>query len=104
MTARYRLTPRAREGFHRIAAYVDENFGSIASARVVDDLARAFQLLATNPGIGHLREDLTADEEVRFWAVGPTLIAYRERPKCLEVLFVERGEIDWEKLLHKQLE
>jgi len=103
VTLAYRLTPRAAEGFRRIVYYVDEHFGAAVAERVVDELARAFEKLAANPGIGHRREDLTRDEEVRFCTVGPTLIAYRERTKWIEVLFVERGELDWENLLRKHL-
>ena len=104
MTASYRLTPRAAEGFLRIALYVDEHFGSEIAERVVDDIEHAFEQLARRPGIGHRREDVTSEDEVRFWAVGPTLIAYRLRPEWLEVLFVERGELDWEALLRKYLD
>lgn len=59
MTARYRLTPRAREGFLRIALHVDETFGPVVAMRVVDDLERAFELLAQNPRAGHRRKDLS---------------------------------------------
>jgi antitoxin ParD1/3/4/toxin ParE1/3/4 len=104
VTAAYRLTPRAAEGFRRIAYYVDAHFGSVAAERVIDELERAFEQIAANPDIGHHREDLTADEDVRFWSAGPTLIAYRARPMGLEVLFVERGELDWENLLREHLE
>jgi hypothetical protein len=41
------------------------------------DIERAFELLAALPDPGHRREDLTQDDEIRFWTVGPTLIAYR---------------------------
>jgi hypothetical protein len=41
---------------------------------------------------------------VRFWAVGPTLIAYRVRRDEVQVLFIERGETDWEGILRKRLE
>jgi plasmid stabilization system protein ParE len=95
VTAAYRLTPRAAEGFRHITHYVDEHFGSVVAEPVVDELER-FEQLAANPGLGHRREDLTADETVRFWPAGPTLIAYRERPSGLEVLFVERAERDWD--------
>lgn len=104
MTDAYRLTPRAREGFHRIVFYVEENFGLEVADRVVADLEKAFELLAANPDVGHHREDLTRDEYVLFWSVGPTLIAYRVKPEWLEVLFVERGELDWEALLGKHLQ
>jgi plasmid stabilization system protein ParE len=104
VTAHYRLTPKAAEGFRRIVHYVDEQFGTQVAERVVDELERAFEQLAANPAMGHCREDLTKEEDVRFWSVGPTLIAYRERPGCLEVLFAERGELDWENLLRTHIE
>ena len=104
MTAAYRLTPRAREGFRRVIFYVEEHFGIEVADRVVTDLEKAFELLARNPEVGHHREDLTRAERVLFWSVGPTLIAYRSRPEWIEVLFVERGELDWERMLTKHLE
>ena len=104
MTPAYRLTPKATEGVRRIASYIDEHFTSEVAERVLDELERAFEQLAATPGIGHSREDLTADPEVRFWSVGPTLVAYRERPDSIEVLFVERGDLDWENLLRRHLE
>jgi plasmid stabilization system protein ParE len=104
VTSRYRLTPRAREGFHRIAFYVEENFGSTVAERVVNDLAHAFELLAKSPDVGHRREDLTRDDRVLFWSVGPTLIAYRSSPQGVEIIFVERGELDWERMLTEHLE
>jgi hypothetical protein len=67
-------------------------------------LERAFELPAAKPDVGHHREDLTPDEHVLFWSVGPTLIAYRAKPEWLEVLFVERGGLDWEALLRKHLQ
>ena len=104
MTAAYRLTPQAREGFLRIVRYVEERFGLEVADRIVTDLENAFELLAANPHVGHHREDLTRDVRVLFWSVGPTLIAYRLGRQSVEVLFIERGEIDWERLLTDRLE
>ena len=104
MTAAYRLTPRAREGLHHIAFYVEEHFGVEVADRVVGDLEKAFEQLAANPSIGHRREDLTHDERVLFWSVGPTLMAYRSNPEWVEILFVERGELDWERMISEDLE
>ena len=69
--------------------------------RVVDDLERAFQHLAEHPEMGHRREELTHDEHVLFWAVGPTVIAYRPHRSGVVVLFLERGERDWEPMLEE---
>jgi plasmid stabilization system protein ParE len=104
VTARYRLTPRAREGFHRVAFYVEENFGNAVADRVISNLVRAFELLAKNPGAGHQRHDLTRDQQVLFWPVGPTLIAYRPAPEGVEILFIERGEVDWERIMRESVE
>lgn len=104
MTVPYRLTPKAMDGFLRIASYVDERFGIEVAERVITDLERAFDQLAKSPGIGHRRTDLTRDERILFWPVGPTLVAYRSSPECLEILFVERGDLDWERMLTDRLE
>lgn len=56
---------------------------------MLDELQAAFEMLAESPGIGHRREDLTTDAHVRFWPVGPCLIAYRRASDVIEVLLVE---------------
>lgn len=104
MTAAYRLTPKARQGFQRIVLYVEEQFGHDVADRVVTELEQAFTRLAAHPDVGHRRPSLTRDERVRFWSVGPTLIGYRATPQWIEILLVERGELDWERLLSEHLE
>ena len=82
----YRLTPSARDGLRR----------------VFDQLVTAFEVISESPGIGHRREDLTPDDRVRFWSVGPSLIAYRVGPGGgVEILFIERGERDWGQIIEK---
>ncbi len=71
--------------------------------RVLNKIEAAFQMLAENPGIGHSRDDLTTDEQIRFWTVGPSLIAYRQKKGIVEILMVERGERDWEHLFKTRL-
>jgi len=95
----YRPTPRAREGFLRIASQIADHFGRVVADRVADDLVHAFELLERNPGAGHRRDDLTHNCQVLFWHVGPTLIAYRLASDGVHVLFVERAEVDWERML-----
>ena len=51
------------------------------------------QRIATSPGIGHLREDLTV-EAVRFWPVGRYLIVYRVEKKPPEIVRVLHGARD----------
>ena len=99
----YRLTPKARDGLHDILEYVDSRFGASVADQVLDRIGAAFELLTGNPGAGHRREDLTDDSRIRFWSVGPTLIAYRSGSHdCIEILLVERGERDWERILEEE--
>ena len=75
--AGYRLTPQARTGLRNILGYVEDRFGGRAAERVLDKLEAAFEQLAERPGIGHAREDITKNDQVLFWSVKPSLIAYR---------------------------
>lgn len=100
--AGYRLTPRARTGLRNILEYVEGRFGVGVAERVLDKLEAAFEVLAASPGIGHVREDITSDEQMQFWSVNPTLIAYRVVEDVVEVLLVERSERDWERLLEAE--
>lgn len=100
--AGYRLTPQARAGLRDILEYVEGRFGGRVAERVLDKLEAAFEQLAESPDIGHVREDITNNEHVRFWPVQPSLIAYRSIGGVVEVLFVERCERDWEKLLERE--
>ena len=56
-------------------------------------------MLADNTGLGHRREDLTGDEFIRFWPVGPSLLAYQSTDDGIVVLFIERADRDWKRLL-----
>jgi plasmid stabilization system protein ParE len=98
--AGYRLSPNAREGLQEILEYVEEQFGVDVADEVLEEMSAAFELIVESPRIGHHREDLTRDTCVRFWLVGPTLIAYRTGARdYVEILFVERAERDWEGIL-----
>lgn len=101
----YRLTPNARAGLLQAVALAQERFGRAEAERVLNALERAFERLAEHPEIGHRREDLTGKRSVKFWSVGPTLLAYRlDATQRVEVLFVERAERDWAPLLRRRPE
>ena len=82
-----------------IIAQVDRQFGSRVAERVLDRIETALLRLAEHPGLGRSREDLTTDARLRFWNVGPTLIAYRQGATAVEIILIERGERDWARLL-----
>jgi plasmid stabilization system protein ParE len=48
-----------------------------AAGRVRREIHEACRRLARLPGIGHRREDLTTQPDVRFWGVYSYLIIYR---------------------------
>ena len=95
----YRLTPKAKHGLQGIVLAIEQKFGARVADRVLARIVGAFERLAEYPESGHHREDLTDSSAIRFWSVGPTLLAYRVGAEGIEVLLVARGEVDWEKLL-----
>ena len=97
--ANYRLTSRAATGLRNILVSVSDAFGANVAERVLDRMEDAFAMIAANPNIGHHRHDLTLDDHIRFWSVGPTLLAYRSADDGIEVLLIERGGRDWSRLL-----
>ncbi len=95
----YVFTPRARQGLWRVVSAVEERFGRSVSAEVLARLEACFERIATHPGAGHVRHDITEAPGIAFWSVGPTLIAYRQDTDPVQILFVERGELDWAHLM-----
>jgi len=93
------LSTRAGDGLIRIRDSVESQHGSVIAERVLKRLGNAFEMLAEHPLVGHRRRDVTTDPRIRFWTVPPTLIAYRAiEPNKIEVVAVERGELDWSRL------
>ena len=75
----YVLLPEAFNDLDEIRDFIaQENID--AADRVLDEIHRAIQSLAKNPGLGHQRPDL-ASRPLHFWLVYSYLIAYLpERP------------------------
>jgi len=76
--ARYVLTESAADDVREIVAYVRQREPK-AAPKVRAKLRAAMGLLASFPGLGRSREDLT-DEPLRFWSVYSYLIVYRPEP------------------------
>ena len=93
------LTPTAKGDLLKILEYL-EGDNPNAILKVVDALDDAMQLLADNPGIGHLRPDLTP-QDVRFWSVFKYLVIYRPDTKPLEIVRVLHGRRDVRRLLEE---
>jgi plasmid stabilization system protein ParE len=73
--SRYALSSEAHQDIQEIRAYYLKAAGARVARRVLGEITNAFQLLAANPGIGHLRADLTG-ENLKFWQVLSYLIIY----------------------------
>lgn len=69
-----------------------------AADRVEQEIQQAVAMLATNPGLGHLRADLTS-KPVRFWAVYSYLVIYDPDAQPLEVVRILSGYRDITALL-----
>ncbi len=89
---RFQLSREAASDIREIWSYIAAD--SVKAARKVRlSLFDACQRLAENPGIGHLREDLT-DQSILFWPVGAYLIIYDPKSKPLSIVRVLRGARD----------
>lgn len=95
--SKFVLTPAAEGDLLKILEYLEGDNPS-AILKVVDALDDAMELLADNPGIGHVRPDLT-DQDVRFWSVFKYLVIYHPDTKPLEIVRVLHGNRDVKRLL-----
>lgn len=71
----YKIAPSAERELEAILLYIAED-----NPRAADDLEERFFALFENlgnmPGMGHVREDLTERENVRFFTLRSYIIAY----------------------------
>lgn len=92
MSQSYRLTERAEADVEAIADFIAAD--SIdAAMKVVLALEEAFVLLASRPGVGHARDDLT-DRPLKFWSVYSYLVVYDPAADPLTIVTVLHGARD----------
>jgi antitoxin ParD1/3/4/toxin ParE1/3/4 len=102
MTRRYVLAPEAALDLVQIWRYIAKQ-SSVEIADHVESVIRdKIVFLATNPGAGHWRKNLT-DEEVKFFPVYSYLIVYRPDTVPLQIVSILRGRRDVEQLLRDRL-
>jgi plasmid stabilization system protein ParE len=88
----YRLSERAEADVEAISDFISAD--SIdAAMKVVFALEDAFLLLASRPGIGHVREDLTS-RPLKFWSVYSYLVVYDPASDPLTIIAVLHGARD----------
>jgi plasmid stabilization system protein ParE len=83
---RFILTPSAERDVSEIWDYISVD-NTEAADRVLAALESAMVKVATNPGVGHWREEL-ADKRHRFLLVYSYLIVYRYEAKPLQIVRV----------------
>tara|TARA_B100000315_G_C14452135_1_gene529639 strand:- start:153 stop:458 length:306 start_codon:yes stop_codon:yes gene_type:complete len=94
--AEFVLSRQARQDLIEIWTYIAED-NVEAADRFSETLLDAIRRLASMPGMGHSRKDLT-DQGVLFWPVKSVLVVYRDRTP-LEVVRVLSGYRDIAHLL-----
>lgn len=94
MTARFVLTRQAQQDLSEIAEYLAEENGLDTAEHVVEKIRETFRFLAERPGGGHVREDLSDDPAVKFWAVYSYLIAYEHDERPLVIVCIVHGSRD----------
>lgn len=95
--SRYVVSDNAQRDLEDIWDYIaHDNVG--AADRWAEKLYGAIELLAHNPGIGHLRADLT-DLPLLFWSVGDYLLIYRSIEDGIEMVAITQGSRNIPKLL-----
>ncbi len=90
--ASYELSPESLADLESIWDFVAAD-DPVAADRVIDELFAACERIASWPGIGHFRPDLTG-APVRFWPVRPYLVVYRERSDGVQIVAVLHGSRD----------
>ena len=94
---RFKLSPQATDDIRQIWAYIaSDNLKAARSVRL--KISDACQKIAENPGIGHVRKDLT-DKPALFWPVGSYLIIYNPARRPVEIIRVVHCARDIPRLL-----
>ena len=90
---RFHLTPDATDDIDEIFIYLQQEAGDDVALRFRAEFFEHFNLLASRPGIGHRRRDLTP-RPLHFFPVDPYLIAYQPEEDRIVIHAVLHGARD----------
>ena len=96
---RFVLTRAAQRDLDLIRSYLLEKAGPTIARRVLKDIRAGMLLIGTDPGVGHLREDIT-DRPLKFWPVYSYLIVYDPETKPAQIIRILHGMRDVEDILN----
>jgi toxin ParE1/3/4 len=94
----YILASAAQRDIAAIRDYYLKKAGYRVAKYILNELLSGFRTISKNPGIGHVREDLT-EEPVKFWPVFSYLIVYDPEKRPVEIVRVLHGALDIPSLL-----
>lgn len=96
----YVLSSEAQEDLRTIRQHYPESAGVGVTRYVLGEIARAMQLIAETPGIGHARADLT-NHAVKFWPVFSYFIVYEPEGRPVIIARVLHSSRDIARLLQR---
>jgi len=95
---RFVLTRPAERDLEQIKIFLVQEAGPVIARRVLKDIRSALEFLGSEPGAGHVREDLT-NRPLKFWPVYSYLIVYDPVTKPVQIMRVLHGMRDVEEIL-----
>ena len=101
MKPRYILAPEAARDLVEIWTYLKQNASEQTANHVESIIRERIVFLSENPGAGHKRRDLTA-QDVKFFPVYSYLIVYQPDIKQLQVVSILHGRRDVEGILKRR--
>jgi toxin ParE1/3/4 len=96
---RFVLTTPAERDLDKIKDYLARKAGPTIARRVMKEIQTPLNLLGSQPGVGHVRQDLTS-RPVKFWPVYSYLIVYDPDTKPVKIIRVLHGMRDIEEILN----
>jgi len=102
MSRRYVLAPQAALDLVDIWRYIRQDRGVAMADRVESVIRNKIRFLASHPGVGHLRRDLT-DLPVKFFTVYSFLIVYRAETAPLQVVSIIHAHRDVKAVLEDRM-
>lgn len=87
---RFALTRAAERDLDQIKMHLLQQAGPRVARQALKEIRNALALVAAQPGIGHLREDLTT-LPVKFWLVYSYLTIFDPETKPVHILRILHG-------------
>jgi plasmid stabilization system protein ParE len=95
------VSPNAADDLEDIWSYLAEKASEEIAKRMIEKIVQSFAKLADDPGIGHLRKDLTP-LPLHFFFVEPYLVVYQRDRVPLPIHAVLHGARDVRKILRER--